>query len=331
MRGNRNRDMNKNKHLVFICFLNFILFLSSRIALAQSEMDLLLNENKSYHSYSNKANSKKANNEASSFTDLLSESLDDYSSATENNEEENKKENETVSWLKSLFNSKKNNEDKNIKSVSNNNIDDDAVVVPQKSNAAYFDISGVKLRMKPEEIEKILKKQGYRKISESFEIPNFIEWRAEELCRINGVIGFERLRACSVKIAQHHGHQFINRQLYNRYNTRESIEVNYTSTFTDNVAYRIYYKSDIPFSDSKSSKNVYINNIKIYDFWKRIDLKYGEPDNITEIKWGFGGKKPFLQAKTGQLVLMDPLVVSLDTTRMFNEDSKLANTDYYTF
>ena len=44
-----------------------------------------------------------------------------------------------------------------------------------------------------------------------------------------------------------------------------------------------------------------------------------------------GGKKPYLQAKTGQLELFDPLLISLDSTRMFNEDSRLANTEYYTF
>ena len=324
--------MRKNRHLTIICFFNLILFFASRVAIAQSEMDLLLTENKNQHSYSSKTNKKTTTTEDSSFTDLLSESLNDETDTTEDTESEHKEE--TVSWLRSLLGGgNKNNETSpsNSKQKTKVEIDDDIVVIPQKSNAAYFDISGVKLRMHPKEIEDILKKQGYRKISESYQIPNFIEWRAEELCRLNGVIGFERLKACSVKIAQHHGHQFIDKQLYNRYNSRESIEVQYTSSFTDNVSYRIFYKSDIPFSDSKSSKNVYINNIKIYDFWKRIDLKYGEPDNITEVKWGLGGKKPYLQAKTGQLVLMDPLLLSLDTTRMFNEDSKMANTDYYTF
>ena len=60
-------------------------------------------------------------------------------------------------------------------------------------------------------------------------------------------------------------------------------------------------------------------------------MKYGDPDNKTEVKWGKGGKKPYLKAKIGELELFDPLLVSLDTTRMFQADSRLSNTKYYNF
>ena len=306
----------------FFCFLVIFLGANTSQVLAMSEMDLLMEEKKS-------EGTNKEDKELS-FTDIIT------GKTIENNE---KKEEEKIdadanareSWLKSLF--KKGKEElANIdKNGENSGIVKKEDYIKERSNAAYFDISGIKLRMNPKEIEEILKNQGYKKISESMEIPNFIEWRAEELCRINGVIGFERLNACMVRIAQHQGYQFIERQIYNRHLTLETIEVNFTSSFTDNLAYRIRYKSNIPMSTSKASKNIYINNIKVFDFWKRIDLKYGEPDNITEVKWGLGGKKPYLQAKTGELELMDPLLSGLDFTRMYNEDSRLANTQYYTF
>ena len=60
-------------------------------------------------------------------------------------------------------------------------------------------------------------------------------------------------------------------------------------------------------------------------------LTYGPPDNTSEVKWGLGGKKPYMKAKTGLLELNDPLLKDLDTARMFNEDTRLANTNYYTF
>jgi hypothetical protein len=84
-------------------------------------------------------------------------------------------------------------------------------------------------------------------------------------------------------------------------------------------------------STSKASNNVYINNLKIYEFWRRIAAKYGEPDNATEVKWGLGGKKPYLKAQTGTLELVDPILKDLDISRMINEDSKLANAQYYNF
>ena len=320
--------MNKYKHLVFILVLYIVLNFTPICSYAQSEMDLLLEENK-------KSNTK-ADDADIDFIDMLSASVEEDNSVEVKKEDTSTNdisaENDSGTWLDFLFKKVASKattglKEEEIVSDTNEDLDDFQI----KSNAAYFDISKVRLRMKPQEVEKILKEQGYRKISENLEIPNFIEWRAEELCRINGVIGFERLRACATRIAQSNGHQFIEKQTYNRHTTRETIEVNYTSSFTDNVSYRVYYKSNLPMSDSKNSKHVYINNIKIFDFWRRIDLKYGKPDNASEVKWGFGGKKPYLQAKTGELVLMDQLLVSLDTTRMYNEDSQMSNVQYYNF
>ena len=201
----------------------------------------------------------------------------------------------------------------------------------RRSNAAYFDISGVKLRMSPEEIEKILTGQGYRRIMQEIRIPNFIRWRSEEICRIHGIIGFERLRACAAMIARENGFEYIAFETYNRSSTKETLSVLYTSTFTDNLSHHIIYKSEVPISTSKASPHVYINNLKVYDFWRRIDLRYGPPDNTSEIKWGLGGKKPYLQASTGNLELVDPVLKDLDSARMLNEDSRLANIPYYNF
>ena len=314
------------KSCLFFVFLITILSCSD-LALAVSEMDILMEEKKNAHK-----TEKNENANDLSFTDIIT-------GKQETKKEEKKEEkidadaNANESWLKNLF--KRGKKDFLEKTDAKSQIKVEEIKkqmeIKQRSNAAYFDISGVKLRMSPKEVEEVLKKQGYRKIIETMEIPNFIEWRAEELCRINGVVGFERLNACLVRIAQHHGYQFVERQVYNRHLTRETIEVNFTSSFTDNLSYRIKYKSNLPMSTSKASKNIYINNLKIFDFWKRIDLKYGEPDNTTEVKWGLGGKKPYMQAKTGELELMDPLLIGLDSTRMYNEDSRLANTQYYTF
>ena len=314
--------MMKNKFIIFLLF-NLIFWGGTwHKCLAQSEMDLLLEEKR------NEGSSKDENLEGLSFTDIIT------GKAKEKPKEEVKIDanaNANESWLKSLFKHGK----KELIGNKEQNKESDEVIKPsnitQKSNAAYFDISGVKLRMKPSEVEDILTRQGYRKIAETLEIPNFIEWRSEELCKLNGVVGFERLNACATRIAQEHGYQFVERQIFNKYLTKETIEVNFTSSFTDNMSYRVHYKSNIQMSDSKASKNIYINNIKVFDFWRRIDLKYGKPDNTTEVKWGLGGKKPYLRASTGEIELMDPLLSGLDSSRMFNEDSRLANTEYYTF
>lgn len=317
--------MCKNSLLTLLCLLfgGTTFFVSS--AFAQSEMDLLLFEKK---------NEPPAASQKEKSAVDISESLTDNLSKSENqNTEETEDDTENESWLKSLI-SKGTSDifkepDPETKAADVQRVHE--VLQIKKANAANFDISGIKLRMTPEEVEKSLTAQGYRKIIETLEIPNFIKWRSEELCRQHGVIGFERLNACATMVAKENGYQFVYRQVYNRYISKESIDIYYTSTFTDNLAHSIFYKSSVPFNDSKASKNIYLNNLKVFDFWRRIDLKYGPPDNESEVKWGLGGKKPYLQAQTGKLILMDPLLKELDSARMYNEDTRFANMPYYTF
>lgn len=264
-----------------------------------------------------------------SFTDNLSDEKKKNAPKKDDDDDDD----DTETWLESLI-SKGSSElfksrDENAIRAEKKRIE--KVLMNRRSNAANFDISGIKLRMNPKEVEEVLTNLGYRRIRQEVRIPNFIKWRSEELCRMNGIIGFERLAGCARRIAEANGFEYIAYEMYNRHSTRESLEINYTSTFTDNLSHRILYKSSVPISTSKASQNVYINNLKIYDFWRRIDLRYGKPDNTSEIKWGLGGKKPYMQASTGRLELVDPLLKDLDVSRMLNEDSRLADTPYYTF
>ncbi len=279
-----------------------------------SEMDILMEEKKN----EGKASTENTNTADTSFSDEL-------------NKSKNKK-NESESWLSSLLSGRKKADDVGIeKDTEEDKARIDKVKKNIRSNAANFDISKIRLRMKPAQVNKILESQGFRRISQTFAIPNFIRWRSEELCRLNGVIGYERLNACATRVSEENGYRYIDKEIYNRYNTKESMTIYYTSSFTDNVAHHIFYKSYLPLSESRASNRVYINNLKIYDFWRRVNFKYGEPDIKSEVKWGLGGKKPYLKATTGTLELADPLLETLDSKRMFNEDTRLSNIQYYNF
>lgn len=312
---------------------------------AQSEMDLMvednsqesptliddtINPNLTLHENLSAENTSASDVEKTAEQPQDNTDVADISTDENNNQEEN--------WLQSLISKGKSSffGESEFEEESDYYDDEDKSelvqnVLSQRSNVAFFDISGVRLRMTPEEVNKILTEQGYRQILQNQEVPNFIKWRSEEICRVNGVFGFERLNACAMQIALENGYGFVEREVYNRYSSKESIEVYYTSSFTGNLSHRIHYKSSVTLSDSKASKNVYLNNLKIYDFWKRIDMKYGAPDNTSEVKWGLGGKKPYLKAQTGMLELVDPILKDLDMARMFNEDTRMANSQYYTF
>lgn len=201
-----------------------------------------------------------------------------------------------------------------------------------RSNAAVFDISGAMLRMSPAQIDTALTGKGYKKTMQKLDIPNFIRWRNEEKCRAQGVVGYERLESCVAQMAKKDNHQFIERVFYAKYDTQEDMEIRFTSNFTQNKAYYITYKTSVLTNlRGNSQKEFYLRKIKIYDFWKRINQKYGVPDNKENIIWGLGGNKPYLQAGTGRLRLEDTALRDLDYARMSREDRKFMNTGVYNF
>lgn len=201
----------------------------------------------------------------------------------------------------------------------------------KRSNASVFDISGIMLRMDKEQVLEAMQKRGYKKISDNWEIPNFIRWRYEEQCRNQGVIGYERIGNCVILLAKKNNYQYIQKMNFSNFNTKESIEVYFTSNFTGNKVYRIMYQTQAANIVGSGAKAEYLRNIKVFDFWKKINQKYGSPDNKEEVTWGLGDKKPSLKASTGQLILEDPMLLELDYTRMSREDQKFMNTAVYTF
>lgn len=200
-----------------------------------------------------------------------------------------------------------------------------------RSNASVFDISGVMLRMSGQQVDEVMKKRGFQKVYQKFDIPNFIRWRNEETCRNHGVVGYERLESCVVEAAKQDKHQYVSLTKYSKFSTKEEIIVNFTSNFTNNKVYRVIYKSMSPTITGNSPKAMYLRNIKIYDFWKKVNQKYGAPDNRDDVTWGLGSNKPYMRAATGYLLLEDPMLRELDYTRMSREDQRYMNTDIYSF
>ena len=265
----------------------------------------------------------KYNNDDKKTESAPSSSLTDYIQENEVLEEENEENKKT--WINSLVNKVS---EKVVASTSDNTDDNQ---IQHRSNASVFDISGVMLRMNAQQASDILQKRGYRKTAEKLEIPNFIRWRYEEDCRNQGVVGYERLASCVIRMAKTNNYQYIQNLTFNNFQTKEVIDVFFTSNFTGNKVYRIMYSTDAANIKGSGAKADYLRNIKIFDFWKKINQKYGQPDNKEKITWGLGDKKPFLQAQTGKLVLYDPMLLELDYARMSREDQKFLNTAVYTF
>lgn len=242
------------------------------------------------------------------------------------NETDNtEKQEEQKTWLNNLVNT--------VAETGSNalNSSDTDIRPIHRSNASVFDISGVMLRMNQSQAAAALLKRGYKKTSEHTEIPNFIRWRYEEMCRNQGVVGYEQLASCVQLMAKKNGYIYIQQESYSNFHTKENIEIFYTSNFTGNKVHRVMYQTSAANIKGNDAKANYLRNIKIFDFWKKINQKYGAPDNPDQIMWGLGENKPSLQAATGRLILNDPMLLELDYTRMSREDQKFMNTAVYTF
>ena len=200
-----------------------------------------------------------------------------------------------------------------------------------KSNASVFDIAGIMLRMNVAQVEDVMRNRGFKKINARYQIPNFIKWRNEETCRMSGIVGYERTQACIIKKAKEDGYEYVQYLKFAKFESKEEMEVYFTSNFTENKVYKIEYRSTIAGINGNSPKAIYIRNLKVYDFWRRINRKYGAPDDKSMVIWGLGGNKPYLKAATGQLKLEDPMFVEMDYTRMSREDQKFIHSDFYNF
>jgi hypothetical protein len=187
------------------------------------------------------------------------------------------------------------------------------------------------LRMSYAQAEAALTKRGYKKTMQKLDIPNFIRWRNEDRCRSQGVIGYERLNGCVVKLARENKYEYVAQAQFNKYETQETVQIFLTSTFTNNKIYKITYRTEAANNAGNSAKAQYLRNIKVYDFWKKINQKYGVPDDKESVIWSLGSNRPYLKADTGVLLLEDPMLRELDYARMSREDQRFMNTDLYTF
>ncbi len=275
----------------------------------------------------NKPTKNNAKSKPQSLTDAIKETA----------EEEGEESPLAGTWVEKLANTalsaaNDDNDDTKVGSINLEGMVNHAKNSNRRSNASVFDISGLMLRMSLPQAEATMLKRGFKKVSQKLEIPNFIKWRFEEQCRNAGVVGYERLASCVVKAAKENNHQYVESEKFMKYDTQEEITISLTSNFTNNKIYKIVYRSMSAKKIRGSSQKIqYLRDIKIYDFWRKINRKYGVPDNKEDVIWGMGGTKPYMKAATGFLLLEDPMLKELDYTRMSREDQKYMNTNLYNF
>ncbi len=192
------------------------------------------------------------------------------------------------------------------------------------TNAGLFNVANVMLKMNVEQVVSTLKTAGFVQTIVNKDIPNFVKWKNEVKCQSFGEVVYEKLAYCIREVAKRDGHEYIESIVFNKYSTKERLEVFFTSNFTRNRVYKIEYKAGGDPSLGNTQKDRYLKDVWMRNFYTRVYKKYGNPDDMERYTWSSGENKPFLKVGPGYIVLADPGFLSMDSALMARAQTKRA-------
>lgn len=185
-------------------------------------------------------------------------------------------------------------------------------------NVDSFLVAGVGLGMMPDEITDILLEQGYVLTKTSEVLPPALSQQYEQECRLTRKLYLlSEIRACMQEISNEEEMKYVKTLGFERASSRESIQVDFTSSATENVSYRISYKNKGDSSLNSSRKNVAIKSNRHKEFWNLIFSVYGLPDEPERMIWG-NEETSFLTASM-QGSAYDAYIL-LESTKLQNDD-----------
>ena len=183
-------------------------------------------------------------------------------------------------------------------------------------NAIQFDIAGVLLRMSYRQVQAVLRKNGYTVEKEEIHIPKILKWNYDYECREQGTVGFEAIQDCIESKAVENGLYYTQALKLKNFTTGEKIDVYFTTPLTQNVVYKIDYKSAPAQKNhaETTERTQYQKERELLGFWERTYIKYGQPSEQVAGKqiWRYGENAPYLEAGQGQLVLHNEVLEAQD-------------------
>ncbi|MCQ2562525.1 MAG: hypothetical protein MJ158_02845 [Alphaproteobacteria bacterium] len=184
-----------------------------------------------------------------------------------------------------------------------------------------FDIAGAILGMTFEEIQNLYFNNSslYAPISKDsiiYTINKDWKYNFDYECRQNNVFVPEDLKKCIYSLAKNRGQLYASEVHLFREYTGETIDIYFTSNYTDNVVWRIVYKNDVNKLDGPAEKFANQREKKILAFWQGVLDKYGTPNSGTD-KWvsSTSAYEPMMTAYYGELELIDRGIHTVDSSK----------------
>ncbi len=157
----------------------------------------------------------------------------------------------------------------------------------QRHDVSLYKIAGIGLGDDTETVYDELTDIGYslQKVEKS--IPLYRTTHYNNICREQrGLKILSDINDCILELAELDEVHYVSRETYTRPESRETIQIYYSSPETDNVAYKIIYENKGDNSLNSSRINLAKKFQRRDDFWDLIFNMYGLPDESDKKLWG---------------------------------------------
>ena len=199
-----------------------------------------------------------------------------------------------------------------------------------ESHAADFDIAGMMLGMTPAEIMEAAAANGFSVKFRNRKIPSFLRWKYKKLCLKETSFSYAALQQCIKEAAEGEEQEYVSRLQFVKPELKEKINVEFTSGFGGNKAYRIRYENKADHSLGATAEGQYHKNKRRRDFMYAVLQKYGQPDDEDAMLWGMKDEGAYLEAAISPafldvtLTLENMDLTDTDSDNMFLADKKEA-------
>ncbi len=199
-------------------------------------------------------------------------------------------------------------------------------------NPVNFDIAGLLLKMQPEDVIETAEENGFEITNVAYGIPSFMVTDFERACRADGLYQTRLIHECVRERARDEDVYYISQLKLTKPETKEQIIVLFSSTLTDNQAFKIDYTGFGDNSLSTSYKDLLKKTNRRDVFWKYINDKYGQPANGNALYWGNANgisMRAFLEgnAMDARIVLQDATQQGADykQAQSWNKEQEVQN------
>jgi len=196
-----------------------------------------------------------------------------------------------------------------------------------------FDISGVMLDMEMEAVREAMKERKYAlKDTENY-IPEFFRFNYDAQCRARGILVPDALANCIDALGKSEKMRYVSRLAFERPDTKEKIEIFFTSPLTKSRVWKIDYRNDVDDKPGPSMNFQYQREERRRAFWFSVINKYGEP-NVGQNRWVLDASNEFspnLKAFFGRLILENQQMNLADAFEAQREARRTFKFREYTF